>query len=174
MGKYDNWIGLGAKGGGTLGILGMEYLGGTLRNVGSITEHHDFQLLSYRMGVGLGGGVGVTACIVYDCGNLIDLNGTRVEDWSVNAQLGAKWDSILKGLKNYKFLVTVAKLGKKILNATPGDMDNLRNAMSYLYTAYDIASKGKGPKVVTIDIPGAGVGLELSLHRTEGNMEILD
>lgn len=173
MDKYNQWIGVGFKGGGILGIGGVDYMSGTLRNLGLLGEHHDFQIASGRLGLGLGGSVGVIACIVYDCPNLYVLNDTTVDDWSINAAFGPKWDSIVKGLRGYKFFETVLKMYSKA-KLVPSDIDNLRNSASYLYTAGDIAMAQKGaPKLVTIDVPAAGVGVELSAYITKGTIEIL-
>lgn len=173
MDKYETWIGVGIKGGGTLFVVGLEYLSGTIRNLGMLTEHNDFQVLGPRFGLGLGGGAGVVACMVFHCLNINNLNDTDASDWSINASLGAKWDGIVKGLANYNFFATIGKVGT-VLKATPSDIDNLRNGMSYFYAFCDIASMNASPKLVTIDVPGAGVGMELSAHWTTGKIEILD
>ncbi|MEP6924412.1 MAG: hypothetical protein ABI954_08090 [Pyrinomonadaceae bacterium] len=177
MDNYSSWIGFGFKGGGILGIGGVDYLSGTMRNVGFLSEHHDFQVLSARLGLGLGGSVGAVACFVYNCSNLYALNDTIADDWSINVALEVKWDAIADGLKNFKFFPTLAKLGAKAAGwskATPGDITNLRNGMSYIYTAQDIVTMNGSPKLVTIDIPGAGVGYELSASFSKGKIEILD
>lgn len=177
MDNYSSWIGLGFKGGGILGIGGVDYLSGTMRNVGFLAEHHDFQVLSGRLGLGLGGSVGAVACFIYHCPNLYVLNDTIADDWSINVALEVKWDGIADGLKNLKFFPTLAKLGAKAAgwsSATPADITNLRNGMSYIYTTQDVMRMNNLPKLVTIDIPGAGVGFELSASVSKGTIEILD
>lgn len=86
MDKYSSWIGVGFKGGGILGIGGVDYVSGTLRNLGFLSEHHDFQIGSGRFGLGLGASVGAVACIVYNW----------VDDWSINIAYGAKWIRLSK------------------------------------------------------------------------------
>lgn len=171
MDKYSSWIGVGFKGGGILGIGGVDYVSGTLRNLGFLSEHHDFQIGSGRFGLGLGASVGAVACIVYNCANLWTLNDTLVDDWSINIAYGAKWDTVIKGQKNYKFFSIVSKIND-ITKTTTADIENLRNAAAYLYSAQDIA--GNSPKLVTIDIPAAGVDLELSAFVMKGTIEIPD
>ena len=176
MDKYSSWIGLGFKGGGILGIGGVDYLSGTLRNIGFLSEHHDFHIASGRFGLGLGGSVGVVACIVYHCHNLYVLNDTIADDWSINVALEVKWDTLVDGLKNLGFLSTLAQIASKGGNwakLSPKEIGDLRNGMSYLYTAQDIARMNGTPKLVTIDIPGAGVGYELSASVSKGRIEIL-
>jgi hypothetical protein len=173
MSSQESWIGLGIKGGGTLGFLGMETLEGTVTNLGFPQDSHSLNVTSIRLGIGLGGGAGYVAVMVYKCGNLMNLNGTKTTDWSINVALGEKWDGVVKGLKNYKFFSTVARIGAKLSKAVPSDVDNIRNSMSYLYTAYDIYGMS-GPKLVTIDIPFAGVGAEVSAHYLDGEITIGD
>ena len=170
---YDRWIGVGVKGGGTVVVAGMEYLTGKVFNLGDLSVGNNFQMLSVRLGVGLGGGVGAVVCLVFNCLNIMNLDETDQDDWGVNIALGPKWDGVVKVLKNYKFFGTLAKFGKHVARLHPSDLESVRNSMAYLYTAYDIANSA-GPKLVTIDIPGAGVGAELSVNKTLGKLEILD
>lgn len=177
MDQYKTWCGVGVKGGGTLFAVGMEYLAGDLRNLGQLGELHSFQMMSVRIGPGLGGGAGYVACIVFDCLNLWNLNDTESSDWSINVALGGKWSEVVKGLSKYKFFPTLLKIGEAAGKQTalvPADIDNLRNGASYFWTGCDIGKRGNGPKLVTIDIPFAGVGVELSAHWTQGKIEILD
>jgi hypothetical protein len=172
---YQAWLGLGYKGGGTLFIPGIETIGGTLRNFGMMEEHHDFSILNVRIGIGLGASVGVCACLVFDCLNLHSLHNTQVNDWSINASLGAKWDSIVKGLKNYKFFETLQKIAKNsdtLKNATPKDIENIKTGMSFIYSSAEIVNNNKSPKLIIVDIPAAGVGLELSGYWTQGKIEM--
>jgi len=171
MDLYESWLGIGVKGGGTLALVGAETLFGEVTNLGFVQDRHTITISSIRVGAGLGGGAGFVVIIVYNCANLMNLDGTEATDWSINIALGAKWDAVAKVLAKKQFFMTLIKLGNKFAKATPGDLDNLRNSMSYLYTCYGIASM-KGPTVVTLDIPFAGVGAELSVHYLDGEISI--
>ncbi len=168
MDLFASWVGIGAKGGGTVAFIGMETLDGVVTNLGLRTDSHPLNVTGARLGLGLGGGAGLVALIVYNCYNLMNLNNTPATDWSINLALGGKWDGVVKGLKGYKFFETIARMGNKIAKAPPSDIDNIRNSMSYLYTAYDIGSMGGAPKLVSIDIPFLGIGLEVSAHYIDG------
>jgi len=176
--KYSCWFGVGFKGGGSLFVPGMEYMSCTMRNLGVPMEHHDFQILSIRLGLGLGASVGAIACLIYNCGNLYDLNETEAADWSINVALTGKWDSFVKGLANLKFFPSLLRIGKQVNKGTalvPSDLENIRNSMSYLYTGCDyLQGSGGKVKMITVDIPGAGVGYELSAHWAQGKIEVLD
>ena len=176
--KYSTWFGLGFKGGGILIIGGAEYLSCTMRNLGNPNEHHDLQILSARAGLGLGGSVGMIACLIYNCSNLHNLNDTQAADWSINVAFAEKWDTVVKGLASCRFFPSLLKIGKavnKSAGVIPSDLENIRNAMSYLYTGYDYLKGSAGaPKMITVDIPGAGVGYELSAYWAQGQIEMLD
>ncbi|MEK7725394.1 MAG: hypothetical protein AAB336_13660 [Acidobacteriota bacterium] len=173
MNKYNSWVGLGFKGGGFTAIAGFDYVSGTLRNVGLMSEHHDFHILNVRGGIGLGGSVGAIFCAVYNCPNLWRLHDTWVSDWSINVALGGRWDSVAKGLKNYNLIATVKKINdSKKLN--PADLENIRNGASYIWGAVDTIRMNDSPKLITIDIPMAGVGYELSAFVSAGKIEMLN
>lgn len=171
MDNYQNWFGVGIKGGGTLGVAGFETMEGYVANLGYPRHQHELNLSSLRLGLGLGASVGMTAILVFNCGNIQNLNETQSEDWSINISFGEKWSDIVKALANLRFFATAAKL-VKWTKATPGDIDTIRNSMSYFYTAADMI-KNK-PQLVAIDIPGAGIGLEGSIHKLYGTILIGD
>lgn len=176
MNKYETWFGVAVKGGGTIGVSGLEYMTGEFINVGQLSEWHGFQMISLRLGLGLGAGAGLTACFVFNCMNLMSLHETFSTDWGVNISLGGKWSEVAKTLGKNGFIQSVATAAKVITKgslAEPQQIESVRNGLSNMYTAYDL-SKTSGPKMVTLDIPMAGVGLELSAHYLKARLEILD
>jgi len=174
MDNFASWIGTGAKGGGMLGVAGFETMEGVVTNLGFRQHSHSLNVSAARIGFGLGGSVGLVALLVFNCNHLMNMNGTQDADWGLNLALGGKWDGVVKGLKQFKFFATMARLGKNYLKATPSDIDNLRNAMAYLYTSYDMKSMDGKPKLIAIDIPFAGIGAEVSWFRLEGELTVGD
>ena len=174
MDHFASWLGTGVKGGGMLGVAGFETMEGVVTNQGFRQQSHSINVSAARMGFGIGGSVGMVALLVFNCHNLMNMNGTQDADWGLNLSIGGKWDGVVKGLKHYKFFAIMARLGKNFLKATPSDIDNLRNAMAYLYTTYDIAQMNGKPKLIAIDIPFAGVGAEVSCFRLEGELTVGD
>lgn len=175
MGEFDpnmTWMGIGLKTGGTLFVVGMENTEGKLFNIGNPNATYGFSVLSARLGVGLGGGTGLSVLCAFNCDNpMVRLHNTETTDWGVNISLGGQWGKIAKTLKNSRFFTRVARVGAKLTRLVPSAAEEFRNDMHYLYTAFDIGSMDKKPKVVTIDTP-AGVGLELSVNYTIGKIEI--
>lgn len=174
MGKYDSWFGYGIKTGATLVVAGVEGMTGHLWNLGDLTCA-GYNMMSVRVGLGLGGGTGLCAVFVYNTPNLWTLNNTKTTDWGVNMAAGGKWLEFVKLLKKGEYakkLADIASITSKAKKMTPDQAENVRNISSYLYTNYDLLT-GSGSRLVAIDIPNAGVGLELSAHYLEGRMEIL-
>ena len=171
MDHYQNWFGVGIKGGGTVGVVGFETMEGYVANLGYPRHQHELNLSSLRLGLGLGASVGMTAILVFNCGNIQNLNETQSEDWGINISYGEKWSDIVKALANLKFFATAAKLAKWT-KATPSDIDTIRNSMSYFWTTADMIQNK--PQLVAIDIPGAGIGLEGSIHKLYGTIRIGD
>lgn len=99
------------------------------------------------------------------------LNGKTVEDWGVNISLGPRWKDIAKVLidKNFFRNIRFARVTFNLL----ANLEETRNAMHYLYNAYDIDSKGQHPNI-TFDVPGIGWGVELSAFKSSGTMFIED
>ena len=163
----QTWLGIGEKTGGTLFVVGMEGTEGMVFNVGNTAVRNNFSLMNARLGIGLGGGIGMVALCVFNCDSIWRINNTSANDWGVNISLGGQWSKIAKALKNYKFFTTVARVGAKLRRFVPEDAESIRNSLHYLYSEYDVASAGNAPKVVSIDIP-IGVGLEASINYAFG------
>ena len=137
------------------------------------SHSHELNVTSVRFGAGLGGAAGLVAILLFNCSNPYELHDTKASDWSVNVALGENWTSVLNGLKNYEFFETMAKISGNIRKATPHSITNVRNGMSYLYSVYDVALMS-GPKLISLDIPSAGVGVEFSVNYMEGEITVGD
>ena len=175
--KYNRdqaWWGLGAKGGGTLFVVGMELLEAGVINAENSAAKNQFQILSARIGLGLGGSAGLCAVFLFNVkGSLWSENGTTVKDWGINVSLGEKWSDFVKGLKNFAILAKAAKLGKSLKGLTPADIEDGRNLLHYVWNGYDLASGGSEFKIITLDIPSTGIGYEVSASFTQGTLEVL-
>ncbi len=154
------WLGIGEKTGGIVAVVGIEDTEGMIFNLANPSNRAWFSLVNARIGLGLGGGTGLVALCVLNCPNIRTIHGTSCDDWGVNISLGGKWDDVIKTLKNLKFFATVAKIGKHLRITSPKDIENIRNALHYLYNVYD-ATQGSEPKVICFDTP-LGLGLEVS------------
>lgn len=171
--NFSSWIGLGVKGGGTVGLIGLETMEGSVTNLGFVRHTQSLNLTSIRVGLGLGGGVGMVAIMVFNCPNLAVLHDTIGTDFSVNVAIGGvKWDGVFKALKARKFFSTMTRLNGVIQKASPDDISNIRNSMSYVWSTIEIAAYS--PQLVALDIPFAGVGQEVSIHALEGKITIGD
>jgi hypothetical protein len=169
--NYDEtWVGLGVKSGGMLLIIGYESISGGFFNLSKTSDKHTFSIKSARIGLGLGGGADATAICVFQTKNIYQLNGKRIEDWGVNIDISkARLKDAAKIVKMQKTLQAL-KLAHSLGKIT-NNIKEIREAMSFLYTTFEIASSS-GPAVHTLDIPFAGGGLELSAFKTVGTLQI--
>jgi len=172
MNAWNSWMGMGVKVGGIVGLIGFESTVGYVCNLGNPVYVDPITISGVRIGAGLGGGAGVVLIFIYNCGNpYASLHETKTTDWAINLSMGGKWSSAVAALKNYKVFATVNRVKGLLVNLTPGDMSNIRNCMSYIYGIYDLTDIS-GPKVITIDVPFAGIGEELSAFYLAGEIII--
>ena len=174
MNKYESWIGVGVKIGGIIGPLGFESLTGNVFNAGNPAYYHRLTISGIRVGLGLGGGGGLVLIFVYNCNNIKSLHNTSSEDWGVNVSFGEKWADVAKVIKNKNLFSTILNLQGVLAYATPDKIENIRNCMAYIYNIYDLSTVAGAPKIISIDIPGAGIGEELSAYYLTGEIIIGD
>lgn len=171
--KYANWFGVGVKGGGSIGPGGFETMEGYISNLGIPSHSHSINISYLRIGPGLGAGAGMCAIFVFNCMNPQNLHQKSDSSWSINVSLGGKWSDIAKALSKSKLFTIAPKLVNGLGRVTLGELDEIRNISSYLFNAYELKETSRD-KVVVIDIPLAGVGLELSAHKLYGTIYIGD
>lgn len=170
------WFGAGVKGGGTLFVVGMEGFEGAIVNTETPSAINEFNITSVRLGLGLGGGVGLGVLLAYNIPSMWQVNGTEVTDWGVNVSLGTKWSAIVKSLR-YSGLLKVAGAfakAKKTFGFTPHDLELIRNFSHQAYSIADLGTPNNAgkPAFIGIDVPGASVGSELSAHYLIGTISI--
>lgn len=176
MNKYRReqaWWGLGVKGGGQLIVGGLELLEAGVINAENSMAKNQFQILNLKLGPGLGGSAGLCAVFLFNCPNLWVCNGVEIKDWGINVSLGEKWSDFAKGLQQFKLLARAASIGSKMKNLTPADIEDGRNLLHYIWNGYDLASGDSSFKFISLDIPGSGIGYEVSASFTQGKLEVL-
>jgi hypothetical protein len=175
---HKRWIGFGVKSGGQLAVVGLESTGAVMINLGNL-EHFWLRIMNARYGLGLGGGAGVVAILAFGLVEPYELHGQEVSDWGFNisiaAKLGSKstMQSLVFARQFHEIYETQRalnsfKAAKAIVSAT-SMLENVRNGLSTLYNVLE-ATKQKG--VVSLDVPFAGGGVELSAYITRGHMAV--
>ncbi len=91
------WFGVGEKHGGILGIAGKENINGVLFAAHRFPECMGFMSEGWRVGPGLGGGIGLTGIIVTGMDKHNELNGyVKSADWDFNLSVGVNAGKALK------------------------------------------------------------------------------
>jgi hypothetical protein len=167
--SYKRWLGVGVKSGGQLLIGGVESTTARLWNLGD-GESFDLEVIASRWGLGLGGDGGAVAVLGFGFTVPYELDGKSANDWGVNIAITEK--VISKSLiTSLSVAIAMARAAKaaRISKLGVDTLVQLRNLAHTFYAGYE-ASKKSG--VVVIDVPGAGVGLEVSAYVTRGTMYV--
>lgn len=128
-------------------------------------------MTSSRWGFGLGGGGGLSVIVVFNSNGLWWLNGTNQSDWGVEISLGKKRSDVIKYMAD-KRIHTILKLILRNPAQFLHNLDNLRDFSHYLYNSLDVMNSKQQHPIVSLDVPFAGVGLELSAFVKNGKIWI--
>lgn len=155
------WVGSVVKYGGMLAVVGLETLDGTIARLDAIKANNGNAVWycnatpGIRLGLGLGGSVGVSIIIVLNTQFYIDLHGLDIGGPGINIAFEEKFGKIPLSKNEYKAFEAMAK---GVMNMKNSNL--LTNAANAIINAINYA--GSGPVAFMFDIPGAGAGLELS------------
>jgi hypothetical protein len=160
MQLHEMWVGGLTKVGATLAVIGAETIQGTIVRADSISHASAYfycKALGIRMGLGLGASAGVSAIFVFNTQLFGDLQGLDLGGPSITIAFTEKFGKIPLGKEEYEIY---KMLGKGINLANDANKANmLTNRMN---TMMSLVTAGSGPTGLVIDIPYAGIGLELS------------
>lgn len=171
----QTWFGAGAKVGG-IALIGAETFEGVATRLDSASNPwREVNVTNVRLGVGLGGSVGLTVFVGFNMALLEWAEGTPVTDWGLNIAIpqvkvglddlrwAAALDSFLDGsdfLADY--FISTMKNSERLGAA--------RDFASLLWSTDDAAraTRADEPTVLLIDVPGVGWGAEISLFASGG------
>lgn len=167
------WFGSAIKVGGMLGPVGFETLVGSICRVDELAVASNYWAFGatpgVRLGLGLGGSVGLTVVIVIGTQFFIDLHNLDIGGPGINIAIDDKLGNLGSALKvskaefdALKTYVGVAKNGSKLATIREGTIMNIvNNIMNGISSA-----NGSVPVGFALDVPFAGAGLELSAFWT--------
>lgn len=184
----QTWVGFAIKGGGHLFVVGAEGAQGYAGRLDQFTTSlQNFNITSMRFGPGLGGGVGISMFLAFNTPMLINLNNTKISpalaDFNVNVSVEAKIP-LGNSIKAIQPIARQLAAGSRLLGGLKtgigalklSDISTLRD-FAHLYWQASVegsdAARTSAPKTMVIDIPGAGVGLEVSLFWTAGEITVI-
>lgn len=166
------WFGLGEKHGGILGIGGKENINGVLFAAHRFPECMGFMAEGWRVGGGLGGGIGLTGIVISGMDKHNELNGyVKPADWDFNVSVGAnvgkavKLGKLAPAINFFKKLQVgrVAEFAAKMkkIGADPEKAAELIKQLRGLKEA--LGMSGNNLDVFAFDIPFVPGTLEVSL-----------
>jgi hypothetical protein len=170
------WVGVGVKGGGMLFPAGAEFTYGCLWSI-PYGQKATIRLANVRLGLGLGGSGGGVLLMAFNCATPLALPMADGNDLSINLALGQNWTSILEGLQQARPLIktlNTIRTHKKAIQIGASDIDKMRDLAHTVYAATEITFNPGKPKLVVIDLPFLGHGLELSASYSFGGKIILE
>ena len=172
MSRFPNasrWLGVGFKSGGQLGIGGVESTTAKLWCLQD-GESFDLEIISGRWGLGLGGSGGFVVVFGFGFTVAEELHREPANDWGVNIAFTEKLIS-KSMISSFQFALLEMKMARAtgILKLAPSTLEQLRNLGHTIFGGLEVA---KHSGVVVIDLPFAGIGLEVSAYVTRGTMYV--
>jgi hypothetical protein len=175
---YKRWLGIGVKTGGQLLIGGVESSTAYMVNLGD-GETFNFEVISSRWGLGLGGSGGVIAVMIFGIVEPYELHGKSLNDWGVNIAFTEKFisKSVMQSLVFSKRFIEIYKADRALLayrhvKSAFKDIQYFEMLRNVLHVAYMGFESSKRSGVVIIELPFASAGLEISAHLLRGTMYV--
>jgi hypothetical protein len=175
------YLGLGVKFGGFAAVVGRQTMEARLYSSDQYENQFTLETAIWTAGAGLGGGMSLQLVLGFGAKQKSDFVGLKCKGWDFAADLGEHWGSLVKGAKNLRPVLRVAramqsghKSGAALRGLTKlsiGEWEQLSNLVKTIRDATDVDSNSKTPSICTFDIPLAGLGIELSLYRYWSTVE---
>jgi hypothetical protein len=163
-----------------MGFVGAENCTALMVNLGN-GETFALEIMSTRWGPGLGGSVGAVFVLGFGFIEPYVLHGENMNDWGVNVAFTEKLitKGAIQGLMQSRRLYDIYKDFKAMdvmkarhIKSAFKDMDMLASVRNAFHTIYQGFESSKRSGIVVIDVPYAGIGLELSVHVLRGHMAV--
>jgi hypothetical protein len=154
------WVGVVAKGGATLFIIGAETLQGTIARLDQINDLSTYwycKALGFRIGPGLGASGGLSLIIVINTQLFGDLHGLDLGGFGLTFAFTDKFGKVPMSIEEFEVLKAFGKSAQWSSKKNPGN--TVTNFVNNILNG--VTSNGQ-PTGFVIDIPFAGAGLELS------------
>jgi hypothetical protein len=171
------WFGVAVKGGGHFFLVGKDTVEGWLVSADKYDNNFFMNIDGWRLGPGLGGGVGVALIVVTSMKNPNELRGHMIDGKDFQASLGAKWGTLAKSVSRLSFVQRLAqrskvagKVGKGAI--TVAEWEKTRELVKGTVSALGLDLDAAEPQVEVIDLPGVGTGVELSAYFNVGTIQV--
>jgi len=140
-------------------------------NLGDPTARFWCGASSFRIGMGLGGSVGLTAMILTNCKDVKKMNKRAVTDWGIDLAVAAKWSALIGCVKHYDFYKKLADwgraqdgvMGPQHIDLAGKLLGNGKNGIQF--------GTSKEAEFITVDLP-VSFGLEASIAYKTGTFRV--
>jgi hypothetical protein len=167
------WFGFGAQGGGHLAVVGKDTVEALLFSLESYQDRFFMNIDGYRVGPGLGGSIGVVFVVATGGRTPSVFQHLKVSGGDFQANMGGRWGDLAKGLKQLKMISKFANAGRYIDKAiSVAEWEKIRDLIYNAIKAGSINGHSATPEVNVMGIPGAGVGVEISLYYGWGEVQV--
>jgi len=165
------WFGIGVQGGGHFAIGGKDTVEAWMFSLESYKNRFMMNIDGYRAGPGLGASVGVTIVVATGGASPGKFHMLKVDGYDFQANLGGKWGDLAKGAKGMSTVQRFAS-GAKIVDKmiSFAEWEKCRDLVVNAIKTGMIDTKSAKPEMNVIAIPGAGIGAELSLYYSWGEV----
>lgn len=170
----QTWIGAGVKVGG-IAVFGAESFEGVATRVDAWdTAWHEINITSIRLGLGLGGSIGISLFFAFNVNTLWEVDGTSVTDWGLNIavpDLKVNIESLKLSLNLAKYIEGSEFLIKPFMAGMNLEkIAQFRELASFIYNSSELDAAGNA-RLVLLDIP-VGTGAELSVFVSGGEFSV--
>jgi hypothetical protein len=158
------WFGFGGQTGGHLALGGKDTVEACLYSLETYQNRFWINIDGWRIGPGLGASVGVVFIVATGVLRPSDLANFSVGGVDFQANMAGRWGDLLKGAKEINMVRKFAK-GGMVLDKTIGvaKWEKLRDIINGIRKTGGAYFGRKEKSLTVVPIPGAGVGLEVSL-----------
>jgi len=165
------WFGIGAQGGGHLGVAGKDTVEAWMFSLESYRNRFLMNIDGYRLGPGLGGSVGVAIVVGTGSKTPAKFNGMRVSGFDFQASLGGRWGDVAKSAKGLNAVRRIAVVGKFIDKTISfAEWEKIRDMVWNAIKVGQIDTKSEKPEINVIGVPLAGGGAEVSAYYGWGHV----
>lgn len=174
------WFGLAVTFGGHLLLAGVNTMEGMFYSLDTVDRYFNAQCQHWRVGPGLGGGVGVSLYVIVGLGNPWEMSGYHDSGFDFAAALGDQWGAMARDVGLADKAAEIARAMESggtafrlLTKLSPNDYYRLAKFVQQSVPVLGIKTDTSVPKAYSFLLPIPGIKLELSGFYQTGHWEVL-